>query len=51
MEKSVKIEKDPDRGVNWRRETTETDDRKVIVEKEVGWIQDDIISRTVIEKK
>ena len=50
MEKSVKVERDPDRP-NWRRETTETEDKKVIVEKEVGWIQDTVISREVIKKK
>lgn len=51
MEKSVKIERDDEKGVNWRRETTETDDKKVIVEKEVGMFQDKIISREEIDKK
>lgn len=50
-EKSTKVERDDDRGVNWRRETVETEDKIVITEKEVGWLQDDVLSRTVIEKK
>jgi hypothetical protein len=51
MKKSVKVERDPEKGVNWRKETTETEDKKVIVEKEVGWFQDKIISREEIKKK
>jgi hypothetical protein len=50
MEKRTKVERDPERP-NWKRETTETEEKIVIVEKEVGWIQDTVISREEIKKK
>jgi hypothetical protein len=51
MEKSTKIEKDPERGVNYRKVTTETEDEKVVKEIEVGWVEDTTLSTEVTKKK